>query len=100
MIGCSTRTPRASSMWYRIRSIQNVSANVPGFTVVNSNRRGPTANMYRIHCKSREIESACRLPSCVYPDVCQNLKTDHAPLIQLYRRAREVPGVKKVLIAS
>jgi uncharacterized radical SAM protein YgiQ len=83
-----------------IREIETVRDNVPGFTGVISDLGGPTANMYRLHCKSPEIESACRLPSCVYPDVCQNLKTDHAPLIQLYRRAREVPGVKKVLIAS
>jgi uncharacterized radical SAM protein YgiQ len=83
-----------------IREIETVRDTVPGFTGVISDLGGPTANMYRIHCKSPEIESACRLPSCVYPDVCQNLKTDHTPLIQLYRRARQVPGVKKVLIAS
>ena len=83
-----------------IREIETVRDTVPGFTGVISDLGGPTANMYRLHCKSPEIESACRLPSCVFPDVCHNLKTDHAPLIHLYRRAREVPGVKKVLIAS
>ena len=83
-----------------IREIETVRDTVPGFTGVISDLGGPTANMYRIHCKSPEIEAACRLPSCVYPGICSNLKTDHAPLIQLYRRAREVPGVKKVLIAS
>ncbi len=56
--------------------------------------------MYRLACKSREIESACRRPSCVFPGICPNLNTDHAPLIELYRRARALPGVKKVLIAS
>src|SRR3974390_2915609 len=56
--------------------------------------------MYRLACKSREIESACRRPSCVYPGVCPNLNTNHAPLIKLYRRARALPGVKKVLIGS
>ena len=61
---------------------------------------GPTANMYRIACKSREIESSCRKPSCVYPDICPNLNTDHSALIGLYRKARTLPGVKKVLIAS
>ena len=65
-----------------------------------NNLGGPTANMYRLACKSREIESACRRPSCVYPTVCSNLDTDHSPLIRLYRRARELPGIKKVLIAS
>lgn len=73
---------------------------VPGFTGVVSDLGGPTANMYRLACKSKEIESKCRLPSCVYPGICKNLNTDHSSLIKLYRRARELPGVKKVLIAS
>jgi uncharacterized radical SAM protein YgiQ len=73
---------------------------VPGFTGVISDLGGPTANMYRLACKSREIEAACRRPSCVYPGICPNLNTDHAPLIKLYRRARALPGIKKVLIAS
>jgi len=60
----------------------------------------PTANMYRLACKSTEIEAACRRPSCVFPGICKNLDTDHSPLIRLYRRARELPGIKKVLIAS
>ena len=80
--------------------IESIRDTVPGFTGVISDLGGPTANMYRLACKSREIESACRLPSCVYPGICSNLNTDHAPLIDLYRRARALPGVKKVLIAS
>ena len=83
-----------------IREIENVRDTVPGFTGVISDLGGPTANMYRIACKTREIESACRRPSCVYPTVCSNLDTDHSSLIRLYRRARELPGIKKVLIAS
>jgi uncharacterized radical SAM protein YgiQ len=83
-----------------IREIETVRDTVPGFTGVISDLGGPTANMYRLACKSREIESACRRPSCVYPTVCSNLNTDHSPLIRLYRRARELPGIKKVLIAS
>src|ERR1019366_2998784 len=75
-------------------------AKVPGFTGVISDLGGPTANMYRLHCKSPVIESACRRPSCVFPGVCPNLNTDHAPLIKLYRRARALQGVKKILIAS
>src|SRR3989344_3049242 len=81
-----------------IREIETIRDTVPGFTGVISDLGGPTANMYRLHCKSKEIESACRLPSCVYPDICQNLITDHAPLVHLYRRARELPGIQKVLI--
>jgi uncharacterized radical SAM protein YgiQ len=83
-----------------LREIENIRDTVPGFTGVISDLGGPTANMYRLACKSREIESACRRPSCVYPGICPNLNTDHAPLIELYRKARAVRGVKKVLIAS
>ena len=80
--------------------IEKVRDTVPGFTGVISDLGGPTANMYRLACKSRAIESACRKPSCVYPGICPNLNTDHAPLIELYRKARALPGIKKVLIAS
>src|SRR3569833_861881 len=83
-----------------IREIETVRDTVAGFTGVISDLGGPTANMYRLACKSREIESACRRPSCVYPAVCPNLNTDHTPLISLYRCVREFPGIKKVLIAS
>src|SRR5262245_23802554 len=83
-----------------IREIETVRDTVPGFTGVISDLGGPTANMYRLACKSRAIESACRRPSCVYPGICPNLDTDHAPLISLYRRARALPGIRKVLIAS
>jgi uncharacterized radical SAM protein YgiQ len=83
-----------------LREIERVRDDVPGFSGVISDLGGPTANMYRLACKSPEIESACRLPSCVHPEVCPNLKTDHAPLIQLYRKARAIPGIKKILVAS
>jgi len=83
-----------------IREIETIRDQVPGFTGVVSDLGGPTANMYRLHCKSAAVESACRRPSCVYPGICPNLNTDHAPLINLYRRARALKGIKKVLIAS
>ncbi len=83
-----------------IGEIETIRDSVPGFTGVISDLGGPTANMYRLACKSREIEAACRRPSCVYPGICPNLNTDHAPLIDLYARARALPGVKKVLIGS
>jgi len=73
---------------------------VPGFTGAVSDLGGPTANMYRLACKSREIEAKCRKPSCVYPGICDNLNTDHTPLIQLYRKARAIEGIKKISIAS
>ena len=83
-----------------LREIGDIRDKVPGFTGVISDLGGPTANMYRIACKSRDIEAACRKPSCVYPDICPNLDTDHSALTRLYREARRLPGVKKVLIAS
>ena len=83
-----------------IREIETIRDTVAGFTGVISDLGGPTANMYRLACKSPEIESACRRPSCVYPAVCPNLNTDHTQLIRLYRRARELKGIKKILIAS
>ncbi len=83
-----------------IREIEDIRDRVKGFTGVISDLGGPTANMYRIGCKSPEIEAACRKPSCVYPGICSNLNTDHDPLIQMYRRARALRGVKKILIGS
>ena len=83
-----------------IREIEIIRDKVPGFTGVISDLGGPTANMYRLACKSKKIESACRKPSCVYPDICPNLDTDHSSLVKLYRRARDLPGVKKILIGS
>jgi uncharacterized radical SAM protein YgiQ len=83
-----------------IREIEEIRDRVPGFTGVISDLGGPTANMYRIGCRSPEIEAACRKPSCVYPGICQNLNTDHAALIRMYRRARSLKGVKKILIGS
>ncbi|MCV2369850.1 YgiQ family radical SAM protein [Roseateles oligotrophus] len=83
-----------------IREIEEMRDKVKGFTGVVSDLGGPTANMYRIGCKSPEIEAACRKPSCVYPGICQNLNTNHDPLIKMYRRARALKGVKKILISS
>jgi uncharacterized radical SAM protein YgiQ len=83
-----------------IHEIEDIRDKVVGFTGVISDLGGPTANMYRIGCKSPEIEAACRKPSCVYPGICPNLNTDHSALIHLYRRARSLRGVKKILIGS
>lgn len=83
-----------------LREIETIRDTVPGFTGVISDLGGPTANMYRLACKSPAIEAACRLPSCVFPKICPNLNTDHSALVSLYRKARELPGIKKVLIAS
>jgi uncharacterized radical SAM protein YgiQ len=83
-----------------LREIEEIRDKVDGFTGVISDLGGPTANMYRLSCKSEEIEKNCRKLSCVYPGICENLNTDHSALIQLYRKARNLRGVKKILIGS
>ena len=83
-----------------IREIEEMRDKTPGFTGIVSDLGGPTANMFHLKCKDEKIEASCRRLSCVYPDICDNLGTDHAPLISLYRRARTLKGVKKVLIGS
>ncbi len=83
-----------------LHEIEAIRDKTPGFTGVISDLGGPTANMYRMACKDPKIESACRRLSCVFPDICPNLGTDHGPLIQLYRKARDLPGIKKILIGS
>ena len=83
-----------------LREVEAIRDQVPGFTGNISDLGGPTANMYRMQCKDPKIEAACRRLSCVYPDICPNLGTDHQPLIRLYRKARKLPGIKRVFIAS
>ncbi len=83
-----------------IREVERIRDTSPAFTGVISDLGGPTANMWRLACKDKATEAACRKLSCVYPGICKNLNTDQTPLINLYRRAREIKGVKKVLIAS
>jgi uncharacterized radical SAM protein YgiQ len=82
-----------------MRELQALAAS-PGWTGVVSDLGGPTANMWKLRCTRPEIEAICRRPSCVHPSTCKLLSTDHGPLVQLMRKARAVPGVKKVLIAS
>ncbi|CAN7371963.1 YgiQ family radical SAM protein [Variovorax paradoxus] len=83
-----------------IKEVEAIRDSVSGFTGTISDLGGPTANMYRLGCKSPEIEAACRKPSCVYPGICPNLGTNHDPLIKIYRRARALKGIKKILIGS
>lgn len=83
-----------------LREVENIRDKTPGFTGVVSDLGGPTANMWRLSCKSKTIEENCRRLSCVYPGICKNLDTDQMPLVDLYRNARELPGIKKILIAS
>ncbi len=83
-----------------LREIELIRDKTKGFTGTISDLGGPTANMYRLACKDKKIEESCRRLSCVYPTICSNLGTDHSKLIRLYRRARDIPGIKKILISS
>jgi uncharacterized radical SAM protein YgiQ len=83
-----------------LREIERIRDKTPGFTGVISDIGGPTANMYRMACKDPKVEAACRRPSCVFPEICPNLNTSHDDLIRLYRKVREVQGVKRVMVAS
>jgi uncharacterized radical SAM protein YgiQ len=83
-----------------LKEIEEIRDKTRGFKGHITDLGGPTANMYRLACKDPKIESACRKLSCVYPGICENLNTDHSSLIQLYRKARAIPGVKKITIGS
>lgn len=83
-----------------LNEIEAIRDTTPGFTGTISDLGGPTANMWRLACKDPEIEKNCRKLSCVYPGICENLNTDQMPLVKLYRKARSIPGIKRVLIAS
>ncbi|HWB12045.1 MAG TPA: YgiQ family radical SAM protein [Pirellulales bacterium] len=72
----------------------------PKFAGVVSDIGGPTANMYQMRCQRPEVEARCRRLSCVHPTICKLLGTDHGPLIELMKQAREEPGIKKVFVAS
>lgn len=83
-----------------LKELEEVRDKVEGFTGTISDLGGPTANMYRLACKSETIEKNCRKLSCVFPGICENLNTDHSHLIQLYRKARAIPGIKRIQIGS
>lgn len=83
-----------------LTEIEEIRDKVPGFTGVISDLGGPTANMYQLRCKNPRAEETCRRASCVYPTICPYMNTDHTPTIELYRKARDLKGIKKILIAS
>ena len=83
-----------------IREIETIRDTDKDFKGNISDLGGPTANMYRLKCKDEKIEASCRRLSCVYPGICPNLGTNHKPLTKLYRRARQLKGVKRIFIAS
>ncbi|MCB1662993.1 MAG: YgiQ family radical SAM protein [Pseudomonadales bacterium] len=83
-----------------LKEIEAIRDQVPGFTGSISDLGGPTANMYHLNCKDPEIQAGCRRLSCVYPTICKNLETSHKQTTELYRKARQIPGIKNIAIAS
>ncbi len=86
-----------ASILQEIETIRDTQKDFKGYI---SDIGGPTANMYRMACKDERTEALCRRPSCVYPAICPNLNTSHESLIQLYRKARALPGIKQIKVAS
>ena len=86
----------ADSVLRELRALRRMD----DFRGVVSDMGGPTANMYMMRCEDAALESKCRRQSCVHPGICAHLLTDHQPLIDLLRRARQEPGIRKVLVAS
>lgn len=82
-----------------LKEVRKMAAD-PDFPGVISDIGGPTANMYQMTCSRPEVEAKCKRQSCVHPTICKLLGTDHGPLIELMRRARTEPGIRKVLVAS
>ncbi|KJF93604.1 hypothetical protein UB33_17775 [Photobacterium angustum] len=83
-----------------LNEIKDIQEKVPGFTGTISDLGGPTANMYRLGCSDERAEANCRRPSCIFPKICEKLNTDHKHTIDLYREARNLKGIKKIMIAS
>ncbi len=82
-----------------LQEVRKLAAD-PEFAGVISDIGGPTANMYQMRCTRPEVEAKCKRLSCVHPTICKLLGTDHGPLVELMRRARTEPGIRKVLVAS
>jgi uncharacterized radical SAM protein YgiQ len=82
-----------------LKEVRKMAAD-PDFKGVISDIGGPTANMYQMRCTRPEVEARCKRLSCVHPTICKLLGTDHGPLVELMRRARTEPGIRKVLVAS
>ncbi len=73
---------------------------MPDFKGYISDLGGPSANMYQMRGIDLKICAQCKRASCIYPSVCFNLNIDHQPLIDIYRKVRQLPGIKKAFVSS
>jgi uncharacterized radical SAM protein YgiQ len=82
-----------------LKEVRKMAAD-PEFSGIVSDIGGPTANMYEMRCTRPEVEAICKRLSCIHPTICKLLGTNHGPLVELMRKARSEPGIRKVLVAS
>jgi uncharacterized radical SAM protein YgiQ len=82
-----------------LKEVEKVTQ-MPDFKGYISDLGGPSANMYKMKGIHEEICRKCKRPSCIFPTICKNLDTDHKPMLDLYKKVRENPKVKKAFIGS
>ena len=82
-----------------LREVKQITS-MPGFKGYLSDLGGPSANMYMMSGKDLNICKKCMKPSCLHPKPCPNLNTDHAPLLDIYKRVDALPQIKKSFIGS
>ena len=87
------------SMESILKEVEKVTQ-MPDFKGYISDLGGPSANMYRMHGKDESLCEKCARPTCIQPNICKNLNTDHHPLIELYKEVDKMPNIKKVTIGS
>lgn len=82
-----------------LREVEEI-VKMPDFKGYLSDLGGPSANMYAMHGKNLEICHKCKRPSCIHPNICKNLNTDHSQLLDIYKAVDAIPGIKKSFIGS
>ena len=82
-----------------LREVKQVMG-MPGFKGYISDLGGPSANMYGMRGRNLNACEKCKRPSCIHPQICPNLNTDHTALLDIYRSVDAIPGIKKSFIGS
>lgn len=83
-----------------LKEVAILKKKVPNFAGVISDVGGPSANMYKLGCTNEKAMMACRRESCLFPNVCKFLNTNHSETISLYQKVRQIPGIKRLFIGS
>ncbi|MCX5781308.1 MAG: YgiQ family radical SAM protein [Elusimicrobia bacterium] len=82
-----------------IKEVENITK-LPGFTGFIADVGGPTANMYGIECPRQASTGACTGKRCLFPEICETLQLNHGRQIELLKKLRSIPGVKKIFVGS